>query len=58
MDGGAKSRRDVAAQLAVTKLVGLTGPIAFDSGHRRRDDGIVYEVVQVRNDQYELKARR
>jgi ABC-type branched-subunit amino acid transport system substrate-binding protein len=58
VDGGAKNRRDVAAQLAVTKLVGLTGPIAFDSGHRRRDDGIVYEVVQVRNDQYELKARR
>ena len=58
VDGGAKNRRDLAAQLAVTKLVGLTGPVAFDSGHRRRDDGILYEVVQVRADQYELKARR
>ena len=58
VDSGARSRRDVASALATTKLVGLTGPIAFDSGHRRRDDGIVYEVVQVRNDQYELKARR
>ncbi|HEU5057841.1 MAG TPA: penicillin-binding protein activator [Kofleriaceae bacterium] len=58
VDAGAKNRRDLAAQLAVTKLVGLTGPIAFDSGHRRRDDGILYEVVQVRADQFELKARR
>ena len=58
VDTGARSRRDVASALAVTKLVGLTGPIAFDSGHRRRDDGILYEIVQVRSDQFELKARR
>jgi branched-chain amino acid transport system substrate-binding protein len=58
VDTGARNRRDVAAALAITKLVGLTGPIAFDSGHRRHDDGILYEVVQVRSDQYELKARR
>lgn len=58
VDTGARSRRDVASALATTKLVGLTGPVAFDSAHRRRDDGILYEVVQVRSDQYELKARR
>ena len=58
VDTGARNRRDVASALAITKLVGLTGPVAFDSGHRRRDDGILYEMVQVRSDQYELKARR
>jgi ABC-type branched-subunit amino acid transport system substrate-binding protein len=58
VDSGARSRRDVASALATTKLVGLTGPVAFDSGHRRHDSGVLYEVVQVRADQYELKARR
>jgi branched-chain amino acid transport system substrate-binding protein len=58
VDGGARSRSQLASALAAPKLIGLTGPVSFDSGHRRRDDGVLYEVIQVRPEQFELKARR
>lgn len=58
VERGAQSRRAVADALATSAVDGLTGKIAFDSAHRRRDDGILFEVVEVRADQFELRARR
>ncbi|HUS67630.1 MAG TPA: penicillin-binding protein activator [Kofleriaceae bacterium] len=58
VDSGARTRRDVASTLAAGKLDGLTGAITFDSSHRRKDDGVLFEVVETRPEQYELRARR
>ena len=58
VERGAQNRREVADGLATGSVNGLTGKIAFDSSHRRRDDGILFEVVEVRADQFELRARR
>jgi branched-chain amino acid transport system substrate-binding protein len=58
VERGAQNRREVADALATGAVDGLTGKIAFDSSHRRRDDGILFEVVEVRAGQYELRARR
>jgi ABC-type branched-subunit amino acid transport system substrate-binding protein len=58
VEGGARNRREVAAALPGGKVVGLTGTMSFDSSHRRRDDGVLFEVVQVRPEQYDIKARR
>ena len=58
VERGAQNRRDVAGSLATQSLDGLTGKVAFDSSHRRRDDGLLFEVVEVRPGQFELRARR
>ena len=58
VERGAQNRREVADGLASGSFDGLTGKVAFDSSHRRRDDGILYEVVEVRPDQFELRAKR
>ncbi len=58
VESGARTRRDVASTLAAGKLDGLTGAITFDSAHRRKDDGVLFEIVETRLDQYELRARR
>ncbi len=58
VERGAQNRREVADALATGSVDGLTGKVAFDSSHRRRDDGILFEVVEVRADQFELRARR
>ena len=58
VEKGAQNRRDVAGALATGSIDGLTGKVSFDSGHRRRDDGILYEVAEVRPGQFELRARR
>lgn len=58
VEHGAQNRRDVASALATQSVDGLTGKVAFDSSHRRRDDGLLYEVVEVRPDQFELHAKR
>jgi branched-chain amino acid transport system substrate-binding protein len=58
VEGGAQNRRDVAGRLATQSFDGLTGKVGFDSSHRRRDDGLLFEVVEVRPGQFELKARR
>jgi branched-chain amino acid transport system substrate-binding protein len=58
VERGAQSRRDVADALATSSVDGLTGKVGFDSAHRRRDDGILFEVVEVRADQFELRAKR
>jgi ABC-type branched-subunit amino acid transport system substrate-binding protein len=58
VERGAQNRRDVATALATQSIDGLTGKVAFDSSHRRRDDGLLFEVVEVRPGQFELRARR
>lgn len=58
VERGAQNRREVADALATQSLDGLTGKVAFDSSHRRRDDGLLFEVVEVRPEQFELKAKR
>ena len=58
VERGAQSRREVADALATGAIDGLTGKVSFDSTHRRRDDGILFEVVEVRPDQFELRAHR
>jgi ABC-type branched-subunit amino acid transport system substrate-binding protein len=58
VEGGARTRGEVAAALASGRVEGLTGQVSFDSSHRRRDPGVLFEVVQVRPQQFELRARR
>ena len=58
VEAGARSRGELASSLVAGRVEGLTGRISFDSTHRRGDSGVLYEVVQVRPDQFELRARR
>ncbi|HMG24449.1 MAG TPA: penicillin-binding protein activator, partial [Kofleriaceae bacterium] len=43
---GGGGRAALAAALAKVQLVGLTGTIRFDAGHRRADPGVIYTVVE------------
>ena len=43
---GTGGRSGLAAELAKTQFVGLTGTIRFDADHRRADPGVLYTVVQ------------
>lgn len=43
---GARSRADLGETLTAAKVKGLTGTITFDGEHRRRDDGLLFEVVR------------
>jgi branched-chain amino acid transport system substrate-binding protein len=58
VDAGARTRRELASALVAGRVEGLTGRVTFDSTHRRGDGGVLYEVVQVRPDQFEMRARR
>ena len=58
VEGGAKSRRAVAAGLAGATTAGVTGDIRFNGAGRRRDDGILYAVEAAQDDYYELRAQR
>lgn len=42
---GARSGEQVAQALPSLQLAGVTGELAFDSNHRRSDDGVIYTVV-------------
>ncbi len=41
---GSSGRAGLAASLATSELVGLTGTIRFDADHRRADAGVIYTV--------------
>ena len=43
---GARSRADLAATMAAARVEGLTGAISFDGQRRRRDHGLLYQVVR------------
>jgi branched-chain amino acid transport system substrate-binding protein len=43
---GARTRADLGETMAAAKVKGLTGTITFDGEHRRRDDGLLFEVVR------------
>jgi branched-chain amino acid transport system substrate-binding protein len=43
---GARSRAELAERMAGARVEGLTGAISFDGEHRRRDDGLLYQVVR------------
>lgn len=43
---GARSRADLGETMAAAQVKGLTGTIAFDGEHRRRDDGVLFVVVR------------
>ena len=55
---GARSRGQVASQLANIKLVGLTGEIRFGPERARADDGLLYRVSRLSTGEYELRAIR
>lgn len=42
--GGATDRGDLARRLGQIASDGVTGPVRFDSDHRRADDGVIYTV--------------
>jgi ABC-type branched-subunit amino acid transport system substrate-binding protein len=43
---GARTRAELGEGMAAARVEGLTGAISFDGEHRRRDDGLLYQVVR------------
>jgi ABC-type branched-subunit amino acid transport system substrate-binding protein len=43
---GARTRAELSERMAGARVEGLTGAISFDGEHRRRDDGLLYQVVR------------
>jgi branched-chain amino acid transport system substrate-binding protein len=43
---GARTRADLGETMAAARVEGLTGAISFDGEHRRRDDGLLFQVVR------------
>ncbi len=54
---GAESRAELGERMAGAETEGLTGTIRFDSARRRRDDGLLFQVVRDR-DALEIRAMR
>lgn len=46
VESGAGSRTEVAAGMAASSVVGLTGTISFDETRRRSDPGLLFTVVR------------
>ena len=59
VEGGAKSRGEVAAELTSVKVGGLTGTVQFDAAtHRRKDGGLLFEVQEIAAGGHAIRAIR
>ncbi len=55
---GRGSRAAISAYLAEAEILGVTGTVAFDDSRRRRDRGLLYQVVQTEDGAYAIRAMR
>ena len=58
VEGGAKSRKEVAAAIPQSTVAGTTGDIRFDAAGRRADGGLLFTVEKLQVEQYALRAVR